>query len=334
MKNTNKIYEWVPKSRGDELPSNAIYSGSTHTDGHVYVGRFNNIPGKVNLSNKKIYNFWVQAIGSQKCGEVLVTNNIYKWVDIVRGDKIPDNAVYSGTDQNGDKVWVGRSVSGESGKINCNDNSSNLPLMHNLWYNKNSSDTKAHILIIQENKKITIDKNETDEEVKIKNNKLEYLHSNKTPDDELPLWKHCVVNTLSKTTKTKNLEVSAEMLAKNMFEILSSVSGNIISLANLVSKFKVQLSSGSTKTNNQKKEFIVSNPDSGGICKYAILLFSKEESTKKHAVCCCNYSVNYTDIKVYYTILEPINNSAQLKCQKLINEKTSMIFESFRPRRT
>ena len=74
-------------------------------------------------------------------------------------------------------------------------------------------------------------------------------------------------------------------------------------------------------------------PDSGGICKYVILLFSKEESTKKRAVCCCNYSVNYTDIKVYYTILDPINNSAQLKCQKLINEKTSMILESFRPRR-
>merc|ERR1712166_951738 len=72
MKNTDKIYEWVSKSRGDELPSNTIYSGSTHTDGHVYVARFNNIPGKVNLSNKKIYNFWVQAIGSQKCGEVLI----------------------------------------------------------------------------------------------------------------------------------------------------------------------------------------------------------------------------------------------------------------------
>ena len=36
--------------------------------------------------------------------------------------------------------------------------------MHNLWYNKHSSDTKAHILIIQENKKIIFDKNETEEE--------------------------------------------------------------------------------------------------------------------------------------------------------------------------
>merc|ERR1712166_1247458 len=154
MKNTDKIYEWVSKSRGDELPSNAIYSGSTHTDGHVYVARFNNIPGKVNLSNKKIYNFWVQAIGSQKCGEGLITNNVYRWVNIVRGDKIPDGAVYSGVDQNGDKIWVGRSVSGESGKINCHDNNSKNPLMHNLWYSQHSSNTKAHILVIQENKKI------------------------------------------------------------------------------------------------------------------------------------------------------------------------------------
>ena len=127
MKNTDKIYEWVPKSRDDDLPSNAIYSGSTNTDGHVYVGRFSNIPGKVNLTNKKINNFWVQAMGSQTCGEVLTTNNIYKWITIVRGDKIPDNAVYSGTDQNGDKVWVGRSASGEPGKINCKDNSSTTP---------------------------------------------------------------------------------------------------------------------------------------------------------------------------------------------------------------
>jgi hypothetical protein len=299
------------------------------------VGRFKNIPGKVNLSNKKIYNFWVQSIGSQSCGEVLTTNNIYKWVDIIRGDKIPSNAVYSGTDQNGDKVWVGRSVEGDPGKINCQDNASNTPLMHNLWYNKNSSNTKAHILVIQENKKITINKNETDNEVKIKNNKLEYLHSNKTPFDELPLWKHCIVNTLSKNIKTKDLRVSVKMLAKTMFDILSSVSGNITSLANLVTKFSIHLASNSSEEITKTKEFITTTPDSGGISKYVILLFSKAESIRTRSVGgCCQYSTKCMDIKIYYTILEPINNSAQLKCQKLIDEKTNKILESFTPKRS
>ena len=88
---------------------------------------------------------------------------------------------------------------------------------------------------------------------KKKNNKREYLHSNKTPSDELPLWRHCVVDTLSKTTKTKNLEISVEILAENMFNILAFVFGNIITLANLIKKFKAKLSSDSSTTTNQKK---------------------------------------------------------------------------------
>ena len=62
--NNNNLYEWVTKSRNDDLPVNAIYAGSTSTDGHVYVARFNNIPGKVNLSNNKIYNK-NQALGTR-----------------------------------------------------------------------------------------------------------------------------------------------------------------------------------------------------------------------------------------------------------------------------
>ena len=55
--NSNNLYKWVAKSRNDDLPIDAIYAGSTSTDGHVYVARFNNIPGKVNLSNNKIIIF-------------------------------------------------------------------------------------------------------------------------------------------------------------------------------------------------------------------------------------------------------------------------------------
>lgn len=145
----NILIIWKPVSRGDTLPENCIYAGNTSTDGHVYVGRFDNIPGKVNLKNNKINSFWVQAKGNRSCGEVLITNGNVKWVEIKRGDYIPDNAIYSGIDQSSDKVWVGRSISGEPGKINCHDNTAIKPKMYNLWCHHSGSSSKAHILVIE-----------------------------------------------------------------------------------------------------------------------------------------------------------------------------------------
>ena len=326
----NKLYEWVSKSRNDELPINAIYAGSTSTDGHVYVARFNNIPGKVNLSNNKIHNFWVQAIGSSTTGDVLVTTNIYKWVDIKKGDKIPNNAIYSGHDQNGDKVWVGRTLSGESGKINCHDNISDTPLMHNLWYNKRNSDTKAHILVIEKDNKINTD--ETTEEIVVKNNKLEYIHSNQTPVDELPLWSHCLVNKLSKTVKSTKLDVSVGQLAKNMFDILSTVNGDIITLATLIIKFNMNLAYETSSELVTNREIIITPKDNNGNNKYIILNFSKVEKIKSHKILgLYTRDTKYLDIKVDYMILEPTNASATIKCQILINDKADMIINSFRP---
>ena len=92
------------------MPKNAIYSCNTYTDGPVYIGGFDNIPGKVNLENNKIWNIWVQDLGSRQVGEILVMNTTYKWKEISRGDTIPSNALYCGLDNHGDKVWVGRST--------------------------------------------------------------------------------------------------------------------------------------------------------------------------------------------------------------------------------
>jgi hypothetical protein len=328
--NNNNLYEWVTKSRNDDLPVNAIYAGSTSTDGHVYVARFNNIPGKVNLSNNKIYNFWVQAIGSSTIGEVLITTNIYKWIDIKRGDKIPNNAIYSGLDQNGDKVWVGRTINGESGKINCHDNISDTPLMHNLWYNKHNSDTKAHILVIEKDHKINTD--ETIEEVIVKNNKLEYIHSNQTSVGELPLWSHCIINKLSKTVNSAKLDVSVGQLAKNMFDIFSTIGGDIITLAHLITKFNINLAYNTSSEVVTNREIIITPPNSNGNSKYIILNFSKIEKIKSHKILgCYAYDKTYSDIKVDYMILEPSNTPAKLKCENLINDKADMIINSFRP---
>ena len=50
-------YEWLLLKRGDEIPKNAVFAGSTSTDSVVYVEKFDNKPGKVNLTGNKIYNF-------------------------------------------------------------------------------------------------------------------------------------------------------------------------------------------------------------------------------------------------------------------------------------
>jgi len=333
----SKSYKWVQKSRGNDIPVNAIYAGTTKTDGHVYIGRFSNTPGKVNLSNGKIYNFWVQALGSQMAGEVLTTTNSYKWVDIKRGDIIPKNAVYSGIDKSNDKVWVGRSTSGEPGKINCNNNSSTTPLMCNLWcHSTYFSEQTAHILVIEENDEIVEDEYETaeekNEEIKKKCNKLVYLHCNNA-EEELPLWKHCRVNKISKLIKTSDLEVSVGNIAKTLFDVISAVDGNIISLIDLIRKVKLHITSSSSEEIIINKELIVTEPNEKGFKKYIILIFSKQDITKtRRWAGIFTTNKTYIDIKIDYTILEPNNNPAQLKCQELINEKTNMMIDSFRPR--
>lgn len=140
--------KWVPAEAGDDLPVGAVYAGATGTDGAVYIGRFNNTPGKVNLNNKKIAGFWVQHEGNRKKGEVLVTNGVCTWKPINRGDAIPSNAVYSGLDFEFVNVWVGRDRSTEPGKITIIDNKYKAPKMDKIWCDHDGSSSWASILLI------------------------------------------------------------------------------------------------------------------------------------------------------------------------------------------
>ncbi len=160
LKKKEIYYKWVPKSRNNPLPDNAVYAGNTGRDGLIYVARFDNVPGKVNLSDgKNIYNFWVQGKGSRTSGEVLITNGECKWIDIKRGDPIPEYAIYSGLDQCKDEVWVGRSICGECGKINVKDNGSvnkengsSNSTMWNLWSHFKGQSAIGSILTIPNRK--------------------------------------------------------------------------------------------------------------------------------------------------------------------------------------
>ena len=101
----NELYEWISMRKGDTIPDNAVYSGQTSTDGKVYVAKIDNSPGKVNLENGKINNFWSQKYNSRTEGEVLISHGINNWKELSYGQPIPQNAVYGGRDYNYDKVW-------------------------------------------------------------------------------------------------------------------------------------------------------------------------------------------------------------------------------------
>jgi hypothetical protein len=142
-----KPFEWIQRKRGDPLPKKSVYAGTTKRDGPVYVGRFKNTPGKINLDKKNIHNFWVEWEGSSQIGEVLIINGGYKWETIKSGQRIPDNAIESdGRDHSGNRVWVGRSMYEEPGKINCHNDDSENPEMCNLWCHSSGKDTYGEIL--------------------------------------------------------------------------------------------------------------------------------------------------------------------------------------------
>jgi len=142
--------KWKPFKKGDVLPKDAVYGGTTAIDGAVYVARFENTPGKVTIDSGKVHDFWVHgyfytkvANGSpvnpgdywkvrfsvrrnplKECsGEILVTNGNCNWVRIRKGDLFPQNAMYAGLDKCAAKVWVGKADNGEPGCIICDGNS-------------------------------------------------------------------------------------------------------------------------------------------------------------------------------------------------------------------
>ena len=146
---TDKELKWVSKSRYDVIPKNAIFTGITKSDGEVYVGRISVSPGKVNLDKGKIWNYWVQNMGSSQSGQILVSDYKEKWVIIKTGETIPKNAIYSGKDENNDRVWVGKSLNNEPGKITCNNNNADERKMANLWCHSSwGSHQTAHILTV------------------------------------------------------------------------------------------------------------------------------------------------------------------------------------------
>ena len=170
--------EWVNIARGDTIPKYAIKGGITATDGVIYVGKIKNSPGKVNLDNNKIWNYWVQGEGSSTYGKMLITNIDYKWQLISKGESIPKKAIYCGRDKSNDCVWIGKSVkTNELGKINCENNnkieSNYVPTMNNLWCHSSWSSSQTALILVLTDIKQDMYKTEILNKIFFKKEKLE-----------------------------------------------------------------------------------------------------------------------------------------------------------------
>jgi hypothetical protein len=154
------ILGWVRMKRDDDIPKLAVESGYTKNDGRVYIGRIEKNPGKITckINTRKIWNFLVQGIGttlSRQVGQVFITNLKYEWIEISKNVEIPINSIYNGTDENGDEVWIGKSIHNEPGKIICKTNNGGRPKMDKLWCHGSwCSHRNGYILIVKNCKDI------------------------------------------------------------------------------------------------------------------------------------------------------------------------------------
>lgn len=150
--------KWVSIRRGDPLPDAefAVYAGTTRTDGPVYVGRMEGVPGKINVETNKephtMWNCWVQGYtNSYQSAEVLVTNMEKVWTRFEKHD--PKHSGLVGDDlgdpmrtSSDGMIVVARTRQGEPGKLNFFDSKKYC----HLWTHSAGKSTSGDVLILKE----------------------------------------------------------------------------------------------------------------------------------------------------------------------------------------
>lgn len=141
------LFEWLPIGRGDLLPDGVIKSGTTTSDGDVYVCRDDKEElGKLNVNRSSdglsMHNIWCPNSGQSTQGQVLtlVHGSVAEWKAIRRGELLPPGVVRGGcTELDGD-IYVARTQDGQCGKLTVSiDKESGLPraqniYVHNAWF--------------------------------------------------------------------------------------------------------------------------------------------------------------------------------------------------------
>ena len=308
-------HEWEVMKRGDVLHERAVYAGITGSDGKVYVSKIDNSPGKVNLKDGKIWNFWSQAYSSRKESEVLITENKYKWIEIKQGDLIPENAVCTGYDYNQHKVWVGKDItSDEPGKITCLDSNDTHPKMCKLWcysYSCTSDIQKAKILIIEPPQRIDIP-----------------IIIKEPPQKINEEWGETIqYNNFEEKIKATSIDLSINKIVSGILETVAISAGDLSHLTILLRKdINLHIHDSKYSTKVISKSVISTSEE-----KYYILINYEKKTSEKRSIVGGIFNFNNTDfyLHIEYAILEPINETSLERCRGHKRSFVNNIFDNF-----
>ena len=284
-------FQWIVLKRGDSLPKNAVYAGVTAVDGKMYVAKMDNSPGKVNLKDGKIWNFWSQNYNSRQESEVLVVNGKCIWKEINQGDLIPENAVHVGYDYNLHKVWVGKDITtDEPGKITCIDSDDEKPKMCKLWchsYTRFANVQKASILLLEPEPPQKINEN--------------------------CMWGNTIkYGSYEEKIKCRSLDISINKLVSAIVASIAVAAGELTHLTEIL-KTNINLHiSDSNFRNFVISKSVINTHDQ----KYYIMLKYEKKTLERNTILGGIFNYHNLDfyLNVKYAILEPINESARLKC--------------------
>ena len=305
-----ELYKWIPMKRGDTLPVNAVYSGQTSSDSKVYIAKIDNSPGKVNLDNGKIYNFWTQKYNSRTEGEVLVSYGVNSWKELNYGQPIPSGAVYGGRDYNSDKVWVGKDTStDEPGKITCLDENATNPSMCRLWchtYWSTANIKIANILIIKAKPK------------------LQPIIKEKDDSD----WGQTLqYKKISEHIKTKSVDVSISNIVSAITKTIAVASGELSHIGDLL-KTDIKANISTTQVDCEEANESVVNDENKK--NYILLKYYKKTLKKKGGIKgVFNFSSSNYNLIIEYAILQPENNASREKCEQLKRKLADKFMDHF-----
>jgi hypothetical protein len=304
----SKLVEWVPMKRGSSLPANAVYAGMTRDDGDVYVGKMDNSPGKINLKDGVIYNFWSQNYSSRSEGEVLLVNGEKEWIELKYGQPIPEGAVCAGRDYNNDRVWVAKDVSSdEPGKLTCLNSNDLNPKMCRLWCHSywRTADVKiAKILVVKRKKESTLPPP---------------IAPPSSPDVsidvvEKPTWGNI---TQFKTTRHRLykcfMQASITKIVKGIMAGTRIVAGELTYLSNLLNAdIHAKIDNQNCETEEGERSVITDKNKS----VYLVLFYKKKNVQSSFGIeQLCSCMLTNFSLEITYAIFHPTNQPARNECE-------------------
>lgn len=315
------LHEWIPLKRGDSIPENAVYSGQTGADGKVYIAKIDNSPGKVNLENGKIHNFWSQKYSSRTQGEVLISYGINSWKELKYGNTIPDGAILGGRDYRSDKVWVGKDITtDEPGKITCINSKDSILSMCRLWCHSYWSTADVQIANI-----LIIESEPEPEPEPVPAPVPAHAHAPAPAPEPIKRiepqklnenceWGETIqYSNYEEHIKTVSIDISIDNIVSGIIETIAIASGELTHLTSLLKNDVKARLRHSSRDSSALSESVVSASDE----KYYIIMKYHKKNSENTGIMGGVFNWNSSDyiLEIEYAILEPINELAREKCR-------------------